>query len=1088
MKFNNKKFFGILFGCFIGVPIVSFVLLSSVILPSRKLTPLVVNLANEYLDASLTCDRIELTYFETYPYLGIAIDKGTLTTTVATDSMSVNVLLNKPDTLVSFDQCIVSFNPLAYIFKQTIGIQEIHIKNPSIYGYTNQKGINNWDIVNSANQMLEDSTAQQSTALPAIYVEQMRIENGTVTFYDNPKEVYTKVEGFYLNLNGNMISTTSELKLKTGWNAFQFYSSVYSLENKLKLDLESDFVISDNMRRITLNHTEMLVNKLPFNLTGSIFNDEKLNQLDITLKYGLEVENLNTLLAFAPKSMMDQLNMKTKGSIVLNGAINGILTDSIYPIITVDCVLKDGSIENKNTNDKINELQLHVGMRLDMAHSDSSHISLKKFFIKSNTSAFSMNGSVTDLLVNPEIEAKLKGNINFTELSKMLISPDTLVATGDLVVDMNTKFRLNDLISANYGKINSQGSLSIDDFKVVSIPYDINLMITKARLLLDSHHQSDLSTEENYMNGTLAVDSIHVNWKEHVITRLGNLELSLSAPPIIDTTSIIPLHASVKFSTLKTLMPDSVWLWSGMSELKGSIGPSKTNKKRAVINAVMEMDSLAYLYPQYRSAVLLTGSKFKIKAFPFTLDSAFVNRRKSTMMKKMNQPSTKRNSNEAFLLSSSSGILKQWDIRGSVLFDKFKASTPLFPIPVSMSGSTVKFTTNDVSLSNAKLQLGESDLTLSGEISGLRSVLLKGGKLKGKLDVHSNLIDCNQLISAISSGMIYSEELAQKKLNPVRSITSDSIAQTDNFVDFETAAVLINDSTEATSVDTTGLFILPNFLNLDLHILAKKINFKDLNLENVLGEVLFKNQKIQLTDLKAMSNMGDFDLTMNYVAKNKKEGSMGFDLNLKNMQVDGLIGLFPAIDSLMPMMRSFKGVVDCQIAATSKLDSSFSIVLPSLHAATYMRGKDMVLMDGEALAEISKTLMFKNKKENHISNIAVDVIIKDNTIEIFPFLIEIDRYRVAVGGTHNLDMTYDYHISVLKSPVPFKLGVDVTGNLDDFKYRITKCKYKNIFKPTKISEIDTTQINLRKKVYDKIKHEIESSINSKHILSKNLID
>ncbi len=1087
MKYNNKKFFGILFGCLIGIPIVSFVVLSSVILPSRKLTPLVVNLANEYLDASLTCDRIELTYFETYPYLGIAIDKGTLTTVVATDSTSANVLLNKPDTLVAFDQCIVSFNPLAYVFNRTIGIQEIYIKKPSIYGYTNQQGINNWDIVSSANQALDDSTDQQSTALPAIYVEQMRIENGTVTFYDTPKKLYTKVEGFYFNLNGNMTSATSELKLKTGWDAFKFYSSVYSLENTLKLDLESDFVISDNMKRITLNHAEMLVNKLPFNLKGSIFNNDKLKQLDINLAYGLEVEDLNTLLAFAPKSMIDQLNMKANGSIALNGAINGILTDSIYPIITADCLLKDGSIENKSTNDKINEIQLHIGTRLDMAHSDSSYVSLKNFFIKSNTSAFSMNGSATDLLVNPEIEAKLKGNINFTELSKMLMSPDTLVATGDVAVDMNTQFRLNDLIASNYGKIKSQGSLSIDDFKIVSTPYDINMLITKARLLLDSQHQTDLSTEEKYMNGTLSVDSIHVNWKEHVITRLGNLELSLSAPPVIDTTAIVPLHAHVKFSTFRTLMPDSVWLWSGKSEIKGSIGPSKTNKKRAIINAVVQMDSLAYLYPQYRSAILLTGGKFNINAFPFMRDTAFVNRRNRAMAQKINQSNKKQQANDAFLSSSTSGFLKQWDLRGSVLFDKFKASTPLFPLPVSMRGSTVKFTTNDVSLSNAKLQLGDSDLTLSGKISGLRSVLLKGGKLKGALDVRSNLIDCNQLISAISSGIIYSEELAQKRLNPTRSIASDSIANTDNFVDFEAATVLINDSSEVTSLDTTGLFVLPKFLDLDLHILAKKINFKELTLENVLGEVLFKNQKIQLTDLTATSNMGDFNLTMNYVAKNKKEASTGFDLNMKNIHVDGLIGLFPAIDSLMPMMRSFKGVVDCQIAATSKLDSSFSIVLPSLHAATYMRGKDMVLMDGEAFAEISKTLMFKNKKENHINNIAVDVIIKDNKIEVFPFLIEIDRYRVAVGGTHNLDMTYNYHISVLKSPVPFKLGVDVTGNLEDFKYRITKCKYKNIFKPTKTSEIDTTQINLRQKVYDTIKNEIQSSIKSKHTLSKDSI-
>ena len=41
--------------------------------------------------------------------------------------------------------------------------------------------------------------------------------------------------------------------------------------------------------------------------------------------------------------------------------------------------------------------------------------------------------------------------------------------------------------------------------------------------------------------------------------------------------------------------------------------------------------------------------------------------------------------------------------------------------------------------------------------------------------------------------------------------------------------------------------------------------------------------------------------------------------------------------------------------------------------------------------------MFKNKKRNMIDSISVDLMVKDGTIEIFPFLVEIDRYKALSG-------------------------------------------------------------------------------------------
>ncbi len=57
--------------------------------------------------------------------------------------------------------------------------------------------------------------------------------------------------------------------------------------------------------------------------------------------------------------------------------------------------------------------------------------------------------------------------------------------------------------------------------------------------------------------------------------------------------------------------------------------------------------------------------------------------------------------------------------------------------------------------------------------------------------------------------------------------------------------------------------------------------------------------------------------------------------------------------------------------------------------------------------------MFKNKQRNVIDSVSVDLAIRENKIEVFPFVLDIDRYKVAIGGLHNLDMSFDYHVRSL---------------------------------------------------------------------------
>ena len=472
-----------------------------------------------------------------------------------------------------------------------------------------------------------------------------------------------------------------------------------------------------------------------------------------------------------------------------------------------------------------------------------------------------------------------------------------------------------------------------------------------------------------------------------------------------------------------------------------------------------------------RTGMVLTESQFSLEALPYRqairqqrerrIAAGDTLRRRTQTTRRANRQRSQVDS-----VASSNSVLRQWEARGQVRFKQLRGFSRLFPIPMYIDETSVNFNTNNMTLSGARLHLGKSDLTLSGELSGIRRAMLRGGKLKANFELESDLIDCNQLMLAIGKGLQFSDQLAS---NSVRAFSEDSISV------LETDHLLANTVDSVATDSISQLFVVPKFLDLTLHTNAKKIDFKDLKLEDVKGEVVIRDQSINLSDLCMSSNIGSGDLTMVYTTKTDQEATMGFELSLNDILVERLISLFPDIDTLVPMLRSFEGMVDCQMTATCKADSTMSVLLPSVNASCYLSGKNMVLLDGETFTEISKTLMFKNKKRNMIDSIAVDLAIHDNKIEVFPFLVEMDRYKVAVGGTHNLDMTFDYHLSVLKSPVPFKLGIDIKGNLDDFKFKIVKCKYKDFLKPAKQAELDSTRRNVREEIRETIRKQIREA-------------
>jgi hypothetical protein len=214
-------------------------------------------------------------------------------------------------------------------------------------------------------------------------------------------------------------------------------------------------------------------------------------------------------------------------------------------------------------------------------------------------------------------------------------------------------------------------------------------------------------------------------------------------------------------------------------------------------------------------------------------------------------------------------------------------------------------------------------------------------------------------------------------------------------------------------------------------------------------------------------------LTAMYRTPRKNHIYLGMDYHMLDVEISRLLEMIPDIDTLMPMLRSFAGSGEFHLAVETYVDSAYEIKQSTLRGAASIEGEDLVLMDGETFGEIAKKLRFSRKAENRVDSLSAEFTIFREEIDIYPFLIVMDRYKAIVGGRHNFDMSFDYHISLIDSPLPVRLGIDIKGTADELQYRPTNPKYSQLYRPIRRNVVENRQLELRRMIREALIQDVE---------------
>ena len=217
-------------------------------------------------------------------------------------------------------------------------------------------------------------------------------------------------------------------------------------------------------------------------------------------------------------------------------------------------------------------------------------------------------------------------------------------------------------------------------------------------------------------------------------------------------------------------------------------------------------------------------------------------------------------------------------------YDKFKASGSLEIDKINYKSSTLtynvllntmklNFTTQFVELAVFDAKLGKSDIQASGKIENFMQYLFKNDLIKGSFALNSSLMDLNELMGPPTP--------------------TNAAAPT------ATAA--------PTTTASTGVAAVPANIDFNLDAKIGKVIYTNLILTDMIGNIVVRNQKVDMTNLR-MNTMGGA-LTINgfYETSNIKKPTTGLNLKVENFDIQETFKSFNTVQKLAPVGQYAKG-------------------------------------------------------------------------------------------------------------------------------------------------------------------------------------
>lgn len=1014
----------------------------SLYLTPERMAGLVKKFGSDYLvEGKADVSRIDLTVWSSFPHVELQVDSLAL----------LNLRPQVPDTVVAVDRFEGRLNPWALLLNK-VSISHVSIERPRVtLWFGPDSTINSLSIFPSKEE--EKKEKAEAPKVPDISIDRFVIEGTARLRYASvPDSIDATVEIQRTTLQGEHGTPRYAFKVNGGLGVFPFLTDklTYGIDGAVKWQPKEPLAFELDKFRVDIDKLQT-VSDMALNFdTARPLRRFKLEVKPIT------VNDLMAVAAKVPQLKAALPAVKSHGKVKLSAALQSPWNFKGYPAVKARAEISDAPLQIPEYYVDFSSFGADVAINVSPKGLDASRVDVHKLSIAFPGSEINVNGSAVNLQSDAHANGVFKGAVDFGGLDPRVWTLLGMRMWGKLDADIDFDARLSDLTPNTFHRIMLKGDANLKNFRALiagANPFEAGLRNATVEFGSAGKFVKYGRSVDSLLTVSVSVDTAWASMPE-LKARLGKLKMGVGvenkARSFRDPKGITPMGARITLGTLRYTDMDSTRAMLrnvsggiGLTRYQGSDRRPKLNFDLTVGRALMAMGStrMALKDCTFAASAFKSGDKPRRPRNKSAQDRALLNAKGEQRHDDLARL-------DVGVDRATVRLLRRWNLSGTVKAKGGRLITPLWPLRTTMSNLDFGFNADSLNLRTLNVKTGQSDFALSGTVSNIQQAL-------GRRRVHEPLL----VRLNLNSGRVNVNELVQTAF---RGAAASGDKGATASLDMSEAAM--EQQAEKESSDEIRAIVVPDNIDASLKVKAGKILYSDVELRNLSGAILIANGAAVLHNLQASTDVGSAELNMLYSAPAVNDVEFGLGLKLKRFNIGGVTQMLPMLDSITPMLSQFGGIVDADVSATTKVDSLMNVNFPSLKAMVRLQGDSLVVLDPKTFKKISRWLLFKNKNKNMIDHMDVSMAVEDNMLKLYPFMFDFDRYRLGVMGHNDMNMNLNYHISVLKSPIPFKFGINVKGTLEKMKIRLGGAKYKEGMAAQSVAIGDTVRLNLAREM------------------------
>jgi hypothetical protein len=321
------------------------------------------------------------------------------------------------------------------------------------------------------------------------------------------------------------------------------------------------------------------------------------------------------------------------------------------------------------------------------------------------------------------------------------------------------------------------------------------------------------------------------------------------------------------------------------------------------------------------------------------------------------------------LSSVEKGRYQDFKAAGYMLVEDLNYGGKEVPKPVDVKYARLDFSPAALTLTNAAMKIGSSDLLANGKIENYLGYFFNKGKLKGTISTSSDLMNIDELMSS-------------------------------------------NEKTPAAASTPMSVVAIPENIDFVMNASIKKMSYSKMDIQNVSGNITVGNSKAVMNNLKMNMLNGEIILNGSYDTRDPKKPSVDFDMSINSFDIQKTAATFTSMSKFAPIAQKAAGLFSAKLKLKTDLGSDMMPVMNSVNASGSLTTNHLRLENINTLDKLSAALKMDKLKKLELDKLNLSFEIVNGKLFVKPFDFTILDIKANLGGSTSLDKSIDYALAL----------------------------------------------------------------------------